>query len=258
LNKYNISLICSVLNISRQTYYKYKNTVDKDYFDYLEIKEVFVEGLQMYGYRRIKKALLLKHGWIVNHKKILRIMKKYGMKVRYKNIFKINYTKKAIEQNIKPDLIRRDFHASGPNEKWSTDITYITHNGRRAYLSSIMDLYTKNIISYKISFKMNNELVIDTLNNALSKQKDVSGVILHSDQGAQYTSSEYKHVCESNGINISMSNKATPADNAPIESFHANLKRETLYSYNIISLKEYIALVKEWILFYNTNRIRLS
>jgi transposase InsO family protein len=211
----------------------------------------------MYGYRRIKKALLLKSGWVVNHKKILRIMKKYELKVRYKDVFKINYAKKAVEQNIKPNLIKRDFCATRPNEKWSTDITYIIYKGKRAYLSSIMDLYTKNIISYKISFKMNNELVIDTLNEALSKQKDVFGVILHSDQGVQYTSSEYKQVCESNGINISMSNKATPADNAPIESFHANLKRETLYSYNIISLKEYIELVKEWILFYNTSRIRL-
>lgn len=211
----------------------------------------------MYGYRRIKKALLLKSGWVVNHKKILRIMKKYELKVRYKDVFKINYAKKAVEQNIKPNLIKRDFCATRPNEKWSTDITYIIYKGKRAYLSSIMDLYTKNIISYKISFKMNNELVIDTLNEALSKQKDVFGVILHSDQGVQYTSSEYKQVCESNGINISMSNKATPADNAPIESFHANLKRETLYSYNIISLKGYIELVKEWILFYNTSRIRL-
>lgn len=211
----------------------------------------------MYGYRRIKKALLLKSGWIVNHKKILRIMRKYGLKVKYRDVFKINYAKKAVEQNIKPNLIKRNFYATKPNEKWSTDITYIIYKGKRAYLSSIMDLYTKNIISYKISFKMNNELVIDTLNDALSKQKDVFGVILHSDQGVQYTSSEYKQVCESNGINISMSNKATPADNAPIESFHANLKRETLYSYNIISLKEYIELVKEWILFYNTSRIRL-
>lgn len=211
----------------------------------------------MYGYRRIKKALLLKSGWIVNHKKILRIMRKYGLKIKYRDVFKINYAKKAVEQNIKPNLIKRNFYATKPNEKWSTDITYIIYKGKRAYLSSIMDLYTKNIISYKISFKMNNELVIDTLNDALSKQKDVFGVILHSDQGVQYTSSEYKQVCESNGINISMSNKATPADNAPIESFHANLKRETLYSYNIISLKEYIELVKEWILFYNTSRIRL-
>ena len=212
----------------------------------------------MYGYRRIKKALILNYGWIVNHKKILRIMKKYGLKVRYKDIYKINFSKKAVEQNVKPNLLNRNFNATKPNEKWSTDITYIIYNRKRAYLSSIMDLHTRNIIAYRISYRIDNKLVIDTLNEAIKKQKDVTGVILHSDQGFQYTSSEYKQVCESNGIMISMSKKSTPADNAPIESFHANLKRETLYSYNITSLKNYIELVKDWILFYNTNRIRLS
>ena len=99
---------------------------------------------------------------------------------------------------------------------------------------------------------------IDTLNEAIRKQKDVHGVILHSDQGFQYTSNEYKAICEANGIIISMSPKGSPVDNSPIESFHSSLKRETLKSYNITSLKEYVALVKDWILFYNTNRIRLN
>lgn len=250
--------MCSILQIGIKTYHKYKNVVDKDYNDYLEIKELFEEGREMYGYRRIKKAFLKKYERIVNHKKILRIMNKYNIKVRYKDVYKINYTKKMIEQNVKPNLLQRDFRAYKENEKWSTDITYIIHNKKRAYLSSIMDLYTRNIIASKISYKIDNKLVIDTLNEALSKQKDATGVILHSDQGFQYTSYEYRQVCESNGINISMSSKATPADNAPIESFHANLKRETLYSYDITSLKEYIELVKDWILFYNTDRIRLS
>ncbi len=86
-------------------------------------------------------------------------------------------------------------------------ITYIIYNGKRAYLSSIMDLYTRNIISYKISYHMDNTLVMDTLNEAIRKQKDVHGVILHSNQGFQYTSNEYKAICKSNGIIISMSPK---------------------------------------------------
>lgn len=247
-----------MLGISRQTYYKYKDSVDKDYPDYLEIKKVFEEGKKMYGYRRVKKSLEINYGWIVNHKKILRIMKKYDIKVRYQKIFKTNYIKKANSENIRPNLLNRNFKATKENQKWVTDITYLIHNGRRAYLSSVMDLYTKDIIAYKISYRIDNNLVIDTINEAIVKQKDVTGVILHSDQGFQYTSYEYKQVCQSHGIQISMSRKSTPADNAPIESFHANLKRETLYSYDITSLQEFIALVKDWILFYNTNRIRLT
>lgn len=250
--------MCKVLNITRQTYYKYRNTIDRDYYDYLEIKRVFEEGKELYGSRRIKKGLLNETGWIINLKKVRRIMKKYGLKVRYHKVFRKNMNKKRIEENVKPNLLKRDFNAEAPNQKWSTDITYIIHNGKRMYLSSIMDLYSRNIIAYKISKSMDNKLVIDTLNEAIRKQKDVYGLIIHSDQGFQYTSNEYKAICEANGIRISMSPKGSPVDNSPIESFHSNLKRETLRSYNITSLKEYVDLVKEWILFYNTKRIRLN
>lgn len=243
--------------MTRQNYYKYRNTIDKDYYDYLEIKRVFEEGKELYGARRLKKAFLIQTGWIINLKKIRRIMNKYGLKVKYHKVFRKNINKARLEGNVKPNLIKRNFKADKPNQKWSTDITYIIHNGKRAYLSSIMDLNTKNIIAYKISKHMDNKLVMDTLNEAISKEKDVYGVILHSDQGFQYTSNEYKAICESNGIRISMSPKGSPVDNSPIESFHSNLKRETLRSYNITSLEQYVNLVKEWILFYNTNRIRL-
>lgn len=250
--------MCSVLNITRQNYYKYRNTIDKDYYDYLEIKRVFEEGEELYGAIRIKKALLRDTGWIVNLKKIRRIMKKYDIKVRYHKVFKKNVYKEIVEENVRPNLLKRNFYADKPNQKWSTDITYIIYNGKRAYLSSIMDLYSRDIIAYKISYKNDNKLVMDTLNEAIRKQKDVHGVILHSDQGFQYTSNEYKAICEANGIIISMSPKGSPVDNSPIESFHSNLKRETLRSYNITSLKQYVNLVKEWILFYNTSRIRLN
>ena len=185
-------------------------------------------------------------------------MKKYDLKVRYHKVFRTKLYTKIVEENVRPNLLKRNFNAEYPNQKWSTDITYLIHNGKRMYLSSIMDLKTRNIIAYKISSRIDNKLVMDTLNDAIRKQKDVHGVILHSDQGYQYTSNEYKTICEANGIIISMSPKGSPVDNSPIESFHSNLKRETLRSYNITSLKEYVELVKEWILFYNTNRIRLN
>ena len=250
--------MCKILGMTRQNYYKYRNKTDKDYYDYLEIKRVFEEGKELYGAIRIKKALVKDIGWIVNLKKIRRIMKKYRLKVRYHKIFKTNMNAKRIEENVKQNLLKRNFKADRPNQKWSTDITYLIYKGKRMYLSSIMDLNTRNIIAYKISKHIDNKLVIDTLNEAIHKQKDVSGVILHSDQGFQYTSNEYKAICEANGIIISMSPKGSPVDNSPIESFHSNLKRETLRSYNITSLNQYVNLVKEWILFYNTKRIRLN
>ena len=227
--------MCRVLNITRQNYYKYRAVVDKDYHDYLIIKDIFEEGKQLYGARRLKIAILNEIGWIVNIKKIRRIMKKYDLKVKYHKVFRKNLRAKIIEENVRPNLLKRDFNANHINQKWSTDITYIIHNRKKAYLSSIMDLYTRNIIAYKISYSMDNKLVMDTLNEAICKQQDVHGVILHSDQGFQYTSNEYKAICESKGIIISMSHKGSPVDNSPIESFHSNLTRETLRSYNITS-----------------------
>ena len=143
-----------------------------------------------------------------------------------------------------------------PNKVWDTDVTYLIFKGSRAYLSTIIDLYDRHVVAYKISKHNDNKLVMDTLNEALSKEKDVHGLIIHSDQGFQYTSYEYKAICESNGIQISMSRKGNPIDDSPIESWHSLLKKETLYNNNITSLQEYIQLVEEWILFYNTTRLK--
>ncbi len=163
--------MCKVLNITRQNYYKYKNTKDKDYHDYLEIKCVFEEGKELYGERRIKKAILYDTGWVINLKKIRRIMKKYNLKVKYHKVFRKNMNQRRMEENVRPNLLKRDFNASQKNQKWSTDITYIIYKGKRAYLSSIMDLYTRDIISYKISYQNDNKLVMDTLNEAIKKKK---------------------------------------------------------------------------------------
>ena len=111
-------------------------------------------------------------------------------------------------------------------------------------------------MAYKISRHNDNKLVIDTLNEAIAKNKDVHGLIIHSDQGFQYTSFQYKAICESTGIQISMSRKGNPLDDSPMESFHGILKKETLYNNYITSLENYIAIVEDWIEFYNTTRIK--
>lgn len=247
--------MCAALDISRRTYYKYRNSEDKDYYDYLLIKEIFDESKSTYGYRRICEGLLIKYGVIYNHKKVQRIMSKYNIKPNYIKKRK-NQTYKRIETNVKPNLIKRNFTVDKENQIWTTDITYLIFNGRRAYLSTILDLYDRKIVAYKISKFNDLRIVIETLNEAIAKRKDVHGLIIHSDQGFQYTSYEYKAICESNGIQISMSRKGTPIDDSPMESFHGILKKETLYNNSITSLQEYIVLVEEWLEFYNTKRLK--
>ena len=248
--------MCAVLNISPKTYYKYRNLEDPDYYDYLIIKEIFDDSKGTYGYRRIVDGLIQKYGVIMNGKKVLRIMKKYNLQAEYIRKTKIKHKNKRIEDNIKPNLLNRNFKTNALNKVWDTDITYLIFKASRAYLSTIIDLYDRHVVAYKISKTNDNNLVMDTLNDAINKEKDVHGLIIHSDQEFQYTSYEYKAICESNGIQISMSRKGTPIDDSPIESWHALLKKETLYNNNITSLQEYIDLVEDWIKFYNTTRLK--
>ena len=249
--------MCAVLNISPKTYYKYRNKEDPDYYDYLIIKEIFDDSKGTYGYRRIVEGIKIKYkGVVMNGKKVLRIMKKYNLMPEYVRKAKKKNKNERIEDNVKPNLLNRNFNTDLPNKVWDTDVTYLIFKGSRAYLSTIIDLYDRKVVAYKISKHNDNKLVMDTLNEAIAKRKDVSGLIIHSDQGFQYTSYEYKAICESNGITISMSRKGTPIDDSPIESWHALLKKETLYNNNITSLEEYQKLIEEWIEFYNTTRIK--
>ena len=247
--------MCATLNISQRTYYKYRNSEDKDYYDYLLIKEIFDESKGTYGYRRVCEGLLIKYGVIYNHKKVQRIMNKYNIKPNYIRKKK-NPTYKRIEANVKPNLVKRKFNVDKENKIWTTDITYLIYNRKRAYLSTILDLYNRKVVAYRISKFNDIKIVVDTLNEAIAKRKDVHGLIIHSDQGFQYTSYEYKAICESNGIQISMSRKGTPIDDSPMESFHAILKKETLYNNDITNLEEYVALVEDWLEFYNTKRLK--
>ena len=246
----------SVLDIAKRTYYRYRNSQDKDYYDYVLIKEIFEESKRTYGYRRVCEGLLVKYGVTFNHKKVARIMQKYNLKPEYIKRIRPHVSYKRIQENVKPNLIKRNFNVDSPNKVWTTDITYLIYNNKRLYLSTILDLYDRKVVSYKISKFNNIPLVIDTLNEAITKRKDVHGTIIHSDQGFQYTSYEYKAICESNQIQISMSRKGTPIDDSPMESFHGILKKETLYNNSITSIEEYQALVENWIEFYNTKRLK--
>ncbi len=204
----------------------------------------------------MKEGLLIKYGVKFNHKKVARIMKKYNLKPEYIRRIRPNMSYKRVEENIQPNLVKRKFRTKGFNQIWCTDITYLIFGNKRAYLSTIIDLYDRHVVAYQISKFNDIPLVINTLNKALEIEKDVYGLIVHSDQGFQYTSNEYKVICASKGITISMSRKGTPIDDSPMESWHGILKKETLYNNNITSLEHYIQLVEEWITLYNSKRLK--
>ena len=137
--------MCAVLEISKRTYYKYRNSDDPDYLDYLMIKKVFDDSKGTYGYRRITEGLKIEYGVIFNHKKVQRIMNKYNLMPKYHK--KLNKTKYIrIESNVMPNLLKRNFKATKPNQKWTTDITYLIYKDKRLYLSTILDLTFASIL----------------------------------------------------------------------------------------------------------------
>ena len=125
--------MCAVLNISPKTYYKYRNKEDPDYYDYLIIKEIFNDSKGTYGYRRIVEGLHLKYGVKKKRKKVLRIMKKYNLMAEYIRKAKIKHKNERIEDNVKPNLLKRNFNTDALNKVWDTDVTYLIYKGSRAY-----------------------------------------------------------------------------------------------------------------------------
>lgn len=185
-------------------------------------------------------------------------MNKYGLVARYVKKLRKRTFQKFYNKNIKPNLVKREFNVDKETKVWLTDITCFILKGKRFYLSTILNLYDRKVITYKMSKFNNLSLVLDTLNPAIDLTKNTKGIIIHSDQGFQYTSHEYFAICEANGMRISMSRKGMPIDNSPMESFHSILKKETLYNNNYESINQLKKDVEEWIYSYNTKRIKLK
>ncbi|GAA8907380.1 hypothetical protein HpSIM50_13350 [Helicobacter pylori] len=252
---YNVVELCRLFGVSRSGYYAYKKrkAIDPD----KELKDLILAVYKKYdgkyGYRQIQLFLLKEHNVWVNHKKILRLMQEMSIRSRVRRRHRCNYIS-SVEGRIAENRLKRDFHATAPNQKWVTDVTQYRVGDTRLYLSAIKDLFNNEIVAYHMSLRNDNELVLQTFRNAFKKTKDVSGLIVHSDQGFQYTSHAYHDMLPKVGAQISMSRRGNCYDNASMESFFSHLKTEGLYPYDIRSLDEAQRRIEEFIRFYNQGR----
>lgn len=220
-----------------------------------KIKEIFFYHKERYGYRRI--TLELKNqGYNVNHKKVYRLMVKLNLVpiVRVKRRYS---SYKGTIGTIYQNLIKRDFSSKSPNQKWYTDVTEFNLNGQKIYLSPILDGYNGEIISYNISKSPNLEQVNDMLDKAFNN-KNLEGLILHSDQGWQYQHKLYQQRLKNKGIKQSMSRKGNSIDNGMMENFFGILKTEMFYNQEnqyktIDDLKK---AIEDYIYYYNYDRIK--
>lgn len=217
------------MGISRATYY-YKSTrgehqilKDHDLRDWIEIIHSEFPG---YGYRRIREHLL-REGYVVNAKRIRRIMKVYAIICSHRKTTKSRG--QALGKKLTfPNLIR-GLKLTGRNQVWATDFTYIKLLREYIYVSAVIDVYTRKIVGWSVSRDSSHKFCLDALAVAVKTQKPPKGVIHHSDRGVQYCCEIYVDYLNKNNFKISMSQPATPEENAYIESFFKTMKREEVY-----------------------------
>lgn len=260
---YTVILLCTIFSVSRSGYYKWKNRkFNPKPNPNSKIKNLIIEYQLMSkfttGYRKMHIYLSKDKNIDITEYQTYCIMKKYGLLSKSihskKNSIINNY---LVKYN---NLIKGDFSANIPNTKWCIDITKIDTEEGRLYFCAIIDLFDRSIVSYAFHTKQTLSLVSNTIENAIKKSNINNSLplILHSDQGTQFTSKQYAHLLNENNILGSMSKKATPNDNAVIESFFASLKKEFVYRKIYKTKKEAINDVEFYIFFYNNYRIQLK
>lgn len=211
------------------------------------------------GYRRINDDLRHDHHIHVNDKRILRICRIKDIKstIKYDNH---SCTRRAKNpQYIAENLLDRKFYADKPNEKWLTDVTefkwYEGMSVHKVYLSAILDLYDRRIVSYVISEHNDNPLVFKTFDRAVKSNPDAHP-LFHSDRGFQYTNRNFHQKLANAGMTQSMSRVAKCIDNGPMEGFWGILKRERYYSKSFTNKKELVDMIENYIRYYNTRRVQ--
>ncbi|AJD71092.1 putative transposase OrfB [Streptococcus pneumoniae] len=224
-----------------------------------EIQTIYNEHKGNYGYRRIHLELR-NRGFVVNHKKVQRLMRILGLTARIRCKRKYSSYQGEIGKKAE-NLIQRQFEASRPMEKCYTDVTEfaIPNSTQKLYLSPVLDGFNSEIIAYHLSTSPNLEQVQTMLEQAF-KEKHYENTILHSDQGWQYQHDSYHRFLESKGIQASMSRKGNSPDNGMMESFFGTLKSEMFYGYekSFRSLENLEQAIVDYIDYYNNKRIKVK
>ena len=255
--------LCKIGQVSRAAYYKWLNRdIPKEELRNRQIAER-VEKIHMEspdkGYRRIRDDLQRYHQINVNDKRVLRICRELGIKstIKYANNGCTRQAKNP--QYIAENILDRQFTAKIPNQKWLTDVTeFKYYEGivkKKVYLSAILDLYDRRIVSYVISDSNNNALVFDTFDDAVRRNPDAHP-LFHSDRGFQYTNRAFHAKLEAAGMQQSMSRVAKCIDNGPMEGFWGILKRERYYGKKFADRESLVAMIESYINYYNNERLQ--
>jgi len=225
--------LCELLGVSRSWYYEQITQPDQDMQDIAlrdQIEHIILE-FAGYGYRRVTHALA-RQGWIVNHKRVLRIMQEESLLCHLKKRFVITTTNSRHGFPVYPNVLA-GASLTAHDQAWVADFTYIRLRSAFVYLACILDAYSRRCVGWHLSREMTTQLTRNALHQAIVERHPQPGLIHHSDRGVQYASREYVEQLQQIGAQISMSSVGNPYDNAKAESFFKTLKQEEVY------LKEY-------------------
>jgi len=252
-----------LLGVSKSGYYKWlsrkgydgKAARDKPIVE--EMMKIVQENTG-YGYRRITFELR-SGGFVVNHKKVLRLMRVNGLIVKHKRFHPIT-TDSEHDNPVYPNLVR-GMNITGPNQVWAADFTYIQLRKEFIFLAVELDIYSRRCIGWSLSRDLNADTALDALQMALYNRRhdDLGGLIHHSDRGLQYTSIAFTECLRNHGIQISNSRKGNPYDNAYVESFFKTLKYEEVYLNEYDNFEDALENIKRFIEdVYNAKRMHSS
>ena len=262
MTEFSLDILLKAIKLARSTYYyhlKQLDKLDKDQELKAEIQSIFIEHKGNYGYRRIYLELR-NRGYLVNHKRVQRLMKVLNLQAKMRQKRKYSSHKGDVGKKAE-NLIQRQFEGSKTMEKCYTDVTEfaIPASTQKLYLSPVLDGFNSEIIAYNLSTSPNLEQVKTMLEQAFT-EKHYENTILHSDQGWQYQHDSYHQFLEGKGIQASMSRKGNSPDNGMMESFFGILKSEMFYGYekSFQSLKQLEQAIVNYIDYYNNKRIKVK
>jgi putative transposase len=231
-DEFSVRLMCKVLEVSTSGYYAWRGRppskremANRELM--AKIKEEFEKSSETYGSPRIYQVMR-KLGLMCSPNRVARLMRAAGLKAKQTRRYR-STTKRNKADRAAPNILKRDFSAEAPNKKWVADITYIATQEGWLYLATILDLFSRRVVGWSMSPRMTSDLTLGALHMATRRCQPERGLIHHSDQGSQYTDSEYQAVLAAHGIVASMNGVGSWWDNAPMESFFGTLKSELVY-----------------------------
>lgn len=256
----DVRRLCNILNVSRKGYYQYIRKSNRTLENEVlieKIKDLYYQNKGVYGSPRI--AIALNNIDIFTSKnRVARHMRNMNLQAKtYKR--KRNSYRRIEKSLISDNLINQCFVTKSKNQVWLGDITYIPVVNKNIYLASFIDVFTRKIVGWTISNRINEQLVISAFEKAIVNEKPSIGLIVHTDRGSQYTSKNYQALLLKYGAISSMSRPGNPFDNALMESFYKSLKSELLINGKFENTQKAKNAVFEYIeMFYNTKRLHSS